>query len=1279
MRRLIAILLAMVMCFSFIGVTAFGDDTGAGTPAVDFGENPAPAIIPGAEIDPVQNPTPAPAPAEPTVAPAEPTVAPAEPTVAPAEPTVAPEEPTVEPTEPTVAPTEPTVAPTTEPTAAPEGGNKPHVEGALSITLTSDKTVISGSSEEGDGTAILTAIVTRSDETVVFPEALTWTSTLASVDILPDAAGTESGLYKTFKATAKFNGVQLFGKAVITAAVSADIGANTEINVVPAQYTATFEDATETDFEFALLNKTGNKFLAGEKLSFGFTDSEKNKDKSSYKDFVWEATMRTSDDTMDYTVYVKANDKNTEFTLYSDAAMTAELEATGNLTVKLTEKAVRAFTASVTGDTELYKTVFFTQEVEKEKDYVFYVAHPEDKVPEDDEFESTQVYSLPLVTIDGDDYNGYKLELIKENKDFEGSTYSRYWQITIPAERVKGDIVIDANRCDTDKTKNTVDLNAVSTGLVPFAEDEAFIGKTIADPEDNTKQNYYFYYIKSDPESQLHPVYYIGSEGHALSPLPVSEAFLKETASNIYKISDIKGNATVTMGYNVGKSGSGNNEEMLIELPSEVAKPGEDYKFAVRTHDMTETQLEVLISVGIHGEIYPNGTAVTKEIKSDDLGTYAEFNIPASAIDGDIAIEAKCVAKVNNRVKFADNYNTSSVVVYPEKGTVSDLSSLKYKSFEFTSTSFILGTYSSQTHIGEVEAGTGGFKFEILDLPLYMVGSKPNVDGTSSDPNVYCYSYDFTGTTMGGKDVAVALENYYSDGSGYHMIYGVNAGQPLTGDVIVKAKLVPKAYSITLVGSGTYTNRETYVTSNTSGYTTKYTTRRSDVPTYRYLFQLNANRAETRKMYLRIFNPTSNEIKTYPYMVDKSASGANAIAQIYGDYIVGPIIAKVLANDEVDVYVTGNRAGNVSFPDNTKDSEYYNGCVAKMNKDFSFTVSPAAKIKIKVGGVTLTEKLQYSHKSEGNVRKYTIPGEYMTGDVTIYSTSTYNITFAGNYKLAKPVNKASPVQYDTVAAGENYSFEVYGASYKIYVGGTAGTSGKSSGGRQLIKDVDYIAKDGKVTIYAEAITDDLVITVTQSSGGGVGSYSTMKTTDKGVDLSIETGTYLVLDDEKIMYMIVVYGDPDENEYVCYKNQKMIWVESYGGYVWFEASDEREEDFADHAAGYVDTLYNEEIYLNLASEAEDPDADIVISEYQEIYNITEDDEISCDVNEDGKVDKEDLKLMRRIFNCDFKDFDDIAMRCFVLADANNSGNLDMCDAVVIKMNFDDVKDKEKEDE
>ena len=1247
MRRLIAVLLAMVMCFSLFAELAFGEG--------DTGEIPAEGTAP------VNDPTviigPEPVPAEPTPAPAEPTTAPTEPTPAPAEPTPAPAEPTPAPAEPTPAPDEP--GDEDDPGTEPQGA-----EGQITITVKCSTPEMLGRYTAGQPeTALLTAEVTRPDTETPFPVAISWESSLPSISIEPAQEISETELVKTFSATAKYNGLLNFGAAVITASVPGIAAGEITIKLLPAQYKAVITDGTETGFEFALLDKTDNTYLAGETLTFGFTDSEKNAGKSDYKNFVWEALMRSTDDTGDVPVYVKANDNNSEFTLYADAEYNTVLAATGNVTITLKEKSIRTYTVRVKGDDEGYKTVFVPQDVKKEEDYVFWVAHPEDLDPEDEEFTSEYVYSLPLVTIDEDTYNGYKFERKEESIEFEGKTYARYWEVTIPGFRVTGDIVIDANKCKLKDSKYTVDLSQVGAGLVPFAEDETLKGKTIIDPENEKKQEYYFYYMKN-PESGLHPIYSINGVSHALSPMPVSDAFLEEEDSSLYRISNVTGDAAVTLGYNVRKSITDNNENLLIELPAETVKPENDYSFIVRTHDMTELQLTVYISIGTHGIIYPaEGTNVTMIPKTDDLGSYAEFTIPASMIDGDITVEAKSVSKVNCRVKFFDNYNTNT----PEK----NYTPIQYKSFEFTSPSFVAGTYSTQTHTGEFEAGKAGFCFEILELPLYMVGSKPNVSGTSSDSRLNQYHYDFTGSTMGGKNVTVAIGRSYSDASGFHQLYDVNGGQPLTGDVIVKAKLVPNAYECVMIGADkitSLTNRETYVSNNV----TRYTTRRSESPMYRYLFEVNADMAQTRKIYLRVCNAAGSETKTYPY-AKENLDKSNGKAQIYGDYITGPVIMKALGKNEFDVYVTGNRASNVIFPYNEKDSQYYNGCVAIGGKDFVFTVSPAAKIKVKVGGTTLVEGRQYAHTVEGNVRKYTIPGMYINGDITISATSVYNITYSGKYEYARPLGKTNPVQYDSVIAGEDYKFILAEGSLSISVGGKASTSGKTSGGKTLAKGRDYKIIGDTVTILADSITDDIVIAIGQVTPNRTSASTAMststKTTETGVELNIETYPYLALDNEKTMYMLVVYGEPNDNEYVCYDSNKMLWVESYDGYVWFEISRERPETFAEHADNYVDTLTDEEIRFNLESEAEDPDAPIEIPEFEEIFNITDEDVISCDVNEDGKVDEEDLRLMRRIFNCDFDGFDDISMRCFVLADADNSGELDMCDAAVIKWNFD----------
>ena len=106
------------------------------------------------------------------------------------------------------------------------------------------------------------------------------------------------------------------------------------------------------------------------------------------------------------------------------------------------------------------------------------------------------------------------------------------------------------------------------------------------------------------------------------------------------------------------------------------------------------------------------------------------------------------------------------------------------------------------------------------------------------------------------------------------------------------------------------------------------------------------------------------------------------------------------------------------------------------------------------------------------------------------------------------------------------------------------------------------------------------------------------------------------------------------------------------------------------------MYEREMREKLEAEEGYSGEKIDIPPLEEIHNLNMDYEVICDVNEDGKIDGEDLKLMRRMFNGDFEDFDDIPMRSFILADVDQSSSLDMRDAAMIKKNFDRDEDEGK---
>lgn len=1266
MRRITAIFLTLVMCLSFVGSLAYGEDIVTENLTEPAPELPASSEVPVPEppIPPQQNPG---SQEQPSTA-EEPWYSPDEQPITPDIP-ITPEPSEDKPEEEHGLPEDQEHGETASEPPADEAGETPvsepeKPEGQLVLSLDcSTDGFVAGRPE----TAILRAVVTRSDAGIEFPSAVVWESSDSNISIVPQIETTEDALSKTFYAMAEYSGVLSMEGADITASAQNAESNSIHINVSHDQFKAVITDETGTGFAFALKNKSANTFNAGDELTFVFTDSEKNANKDHYKDFVWEASMDAADGSGAYPVHVK-NEENGEFTLYTDSGFSTRHKATGDVIVMLTGMTAKAYMVIVAGDAEEYRTVFAPQIAEKEKDYVFYIAHPEDQDPAKEDFESKYIYSLPRVTIGGKEYNGYKLERIEEKKEFEGKTYSKYWQITIPEDRVNGDIIIDANTRrmkENEESGYPVNLGAIAgKQLVPFAENDKLTGTTVTDREDEEKQEYYFYYIK-DPAKNIHPIYSVNSVGYPLSPLPVSDEPEAE-GSHLYRISNITGPVTVGLGYNVSKSiDEVNNAHLLVELPGETVNKDTSYSFIVRSRVWNGQKVypEVNVSIGTHFAVNVKEIpSIGIEEKEDDFGQYVVFTVPTSAIDGDMVIAAKSPFPVNYRVKFVDNYNTGNFAAFA------------YKSFDFTIPSSVLGSQypTSVAHVGEISPGSA-LSFEMLEKPLY---TGDTADGSCSDPELSQYRFEFT-ATMGGQSVNVTPGPTYS--GGLHQMYVVNDGKPLTGDVLIKANFVPRTYNYIWIGKdkiASVTNQETCVRDNLGGYVTIYTGRTSEVPAYRYTLQANM-RPEARKIYIRAYNERENILHSIYSSTGKTS------ARMWGDQITNNVVLKALGYDELDVLVSdrdpkkSNLTETVFLPDRDAcqcgSGYYYNGCIAKKGENFVFTALSTTEVSIKVGDTTLKEGLEYAVTTEGNQKKYTIPGQYMIGDTTIWVSAArpiYNVTFSGKYEYAMPVGKNEPVQKDTVKAGEDYSFYLAEGVLSISIG-----KKNAADGEKLLREGYGYTKNGiLVTIPAASITDDIYITISQAVPRRTPVYTSKKKTESGTELDIETWEYLVLDEEKIMYMLIVHADPKDGEFICYNNNKMLWVESYDGYVWFEVSEERPEDFAILSYDLVDALTDADILHNLTEAAEDPDAPIELSKYEEVYNITDDDEISCDVNEDGKVDEEDLKIMRRIFNCEFEDFDDIPMRCFVLSDADNSGVLDMCDAEIIKCNFDRSEEK-----
>ena len=1236
MRRITALILAAIMCLSFMTEAAFATDAepqvngevvGTGEIPTETGGDGTPIT----EVPPVQTVTPAP-------------------TSTPA--------PISTPTPATTPTPEPTQTPSNDPTPAPTESSAPE-----SDTEKEGSAGNEGASGTQEGTAEKFSVrfnLTPADLTLKVYAS-------DSLPISSEADGSYLLLPGTYYYDAEREGYisalgvpfTVAGNAAIEVVLEQDSASSLQgeqsdkdkTDENEETFTAVFEDNTGSGFEFALTGKTDNTYKAGETLSFGFTgDDEKNADKDLYENFTWTVTMKNAEATI--ALFVGANEDNSLFTLYSDEAKTTPAAATGDAHIVLTGKTAKPLTVTVINDTGNPIVFLLSDTADIEKDYVFYVAHPQDEASAAGEGEaapdegktseetpqSDVIYSLPIIKIKGAEFYGYTFKKMIDSRTLGEKTYTCYWEFTIPGKHVKGDIIIDANKHSITETKHTVDMTQVAGSLVPYSENEKMLGTSVTDT--NGKQTYYFYFNRTP--NTPHPIYSVNNVKYSLTPLTYGK---NSEESNVYKISDITGDVTVSLGYNITKLGSGNNEEALIELQTNTAvQPGEKYTFKVRTHDMTESELQIFISMG-GAMLEADDVNLVRTIAEDELGKYVEYSV--STVTGDIIVQAQSAKPVQCRVKFADAYNSNTT--------------LKYSAFDYTST--VVSNYSSQTHIGEVAYKGTNLTFTILNSPLYKKSDGTfNVDGSSSDPNTGCYNYEVT-ATMGGKAVAVTW---------YNGQYYVNNGGAITGDVLIKTNLTLSSYECAVNGAEkvTITNRETFIN---SAWKTAYTGRRSDRPKYRYLFTVTANPALTQKIYIRQYNGSTTTKRTF------NISDTKTTAMIYGDLIQSNIAVTALGADEVEVYVTGSKAANINFDSALHNYSFYHGGIAKKGADFTFTVSPATKITIKSGGSTLTLGKQYTaaYDETANAYVYKIPAAYMTADIQIGAYSNYNVSYTGTgAKYAKPLNNPY-TEKDSVVAGNDYVFTLPEGTVTIKTGATVNSNGKVSGGVTLKKDKDYTVSGETYTISAKSIVGDLVISVTaKKSSGRSGGYTSRTYGD--VELDIGSELFMTLDNKKTMYLVVVYGEPEDGRHVCFNNRKMIRSDAYDAYVWLEISDMDYDEFEEYALDKVDLLYEREMRENL--EKENPDEKIEILPMEEIHNLNEDYEVICDVNEDGAVDEEDLKLMRQMFAGTFEDFDEISMRSFICADVDMSFGLDMLDAAMIKYNFDKDEDEdENEDE
>lgn len=218
----------------------------------------------------------------------------------------------------------------------------------------------------------------------------------------------------------------------------------------------------------------------------------------------------------------------------------------------------------------------------------------------------------------------------------------------------------------------------------------------------------------------------------------------------------------------------------------------------------------------------------------------------------------------------------------------------------------------------------------------------PNEDYTFSATDADHYDYTVT-ATMGGENVSVT-----DNGDGTYTIANV------TGDLVISAVMTPKTYTVTVNGTG----KDDVTAASTATYNTAYTFTVTEDPGYTYTVSVTVGGES--------------------YTLGAPENGTYTIP---GTDVTG------------DIVITVNKTAKPVTTVNVTKPDYVIGSnTAEKGQDYTFSINEEdgyeyGEPTVTVGGVDITENLV---KNEDG--SYTIPGEFVTGDITIAVKKTAAVT-----------------------------------------------------------------------------------------------------------------------------------------------------------------------------------------------------------------------------------------------------------------------------------------------
>jgi len=525
------------------------------------------------------------------------------------------------------------------------------------------------------------------------------------------------------------------------------------------------------------------------------------------------------------------------------------------------------------------------------------------------------------------------------------------------------------------------------------------------------------------------------------------------------------------------------NLEKIDDAPTTV-----DYDAALSTgiklSDSANYVLPSYIEVSIN-----NGAAIPVEsgVKTDGISYYAaETEIDTD--EGQVTMPA-------GSISFDENVITGKVVI--------TAAAVKLHKVSYVYSGNELSAKPNNTQVQDGLAYTGG---SITAEPGYRLNVTVTMGGNGVNA--------FSGTETLNKDIT----------SGSVSIEAV------TGDVVVNISTVKRVYSVT-------EENDKYDVDVTVGDKGNDTVEHGSTPTIviepvdGYL----APKAED--LVINVYDPDTGELvgtldeNDYTYTVDQ-VTGNGTITITDGTGITGPIVISGAAvpREYKVTYKLGSLLIKNSENTPTQDAEFVTSIKTNSDKGTvtlpeTITVKIADKTYNNVGSAEYTSDISYD-SSNGNI---TIPGNLVNGDVTIEACGVQSFAVSAtitNGKLTvtegegeKEINKtnvwttgsvnetnAANTFTGTVSANDGYAnpdsvFVEIGDADAVEVESGVTVTVDSNNAEATIS---YNKSSGRITVSAEAITDDVHITA-QAIKLHTVSYTTSTTVSLPSSSTVENG------------------------------------------------------------------------------------------------------------------------------------------------------------------------------